>query len=120
MQNISDAVDKIAGSELVKKAFMKVAWKLNYEWRVYIEKIYNDQELTSLYRAMRESESLDSKLEKRDRRPLIKFPDMIIYKFLDDIFTKKYGKGWLRDKQTLRKIIKQEDLIKPWVIVKDL
>lgn len=113
-------IDAIAHSvkydDLVLKAIIKLGRKYDIGYKEYLLKVYGDRELHSLYNAMRAQAELDDKIKKKDKWLIVKFPSQTVYKFLDDLFAPKYGENWLSDRDTLIKVIKKEELIKPWVI----
>lgn len=116
MKNIHDVADKEGFDPTTRMAFIKFVSSLNERTRRYIEACYMDQELASIYKAMREENRLGGK--SKNQRAVIRFPNRIIYQFLDDVFTPIYGPEWLTDLKILKKVVMSEDLIKPWVIGK--
>lgn len=115
MSKLDELAEKIATEERTKKA-IKILTANKDDWtRNYILGIYEDQKLQDVYNSIRTAVQL-GKSSKDTRRLVVKYPNMIIYRFLDDVFSPKYGPEWATDKDILRKIIINEDLIRPWVV----
>lgn len=93
--------------------------KIDERTKQYLLRCYSDPELLGIYQAMREQDKIDRKMSKSKlQRKIISFPNQIVYRFLDDLFTPKYGHDWLEDTKKLKKIMINEDLIKPWIVSK--
>jgi hypothetical protein len=92
--------------------------KISKEYRAFIIACYEDQDLKSIYNGYREKNTLNDK--KSDQRQILKIPNQIILRFLHDVLSPKYGVDWLNDRNTLLKICRTEDIIKPWITVKKL
>lgn len=112
MSHIDDLAEQISNEERTRKAISILMTKKDESTREYLTKIYSDPEIHSIYNGLRAEANLDDKLKKHEDRKLsIKFPNVTVYKFLDDVMKVKYGDQWLQEPK-----IFYEDLIKPWII----
>jgi hypothetical protein len=116
MKNIQNISDQNNLSHVENKALLKMVASLNERTKKHILACYTDSELHAIYNGMRQEASLNKNTKSKVHRRIIKFPNMIIFTFLNDLFAPKYGEDWLTNKATLRKVIVREDLIKPWIV----
>jgi len=112
-----DFLHQVKADAEVKKIFETIVGGYSKKYRDIVAATYESGEVRSLYEAMR-NESQISK--KKTHRQLLKIPNAYVLHFLNDQFEPKYGPDWLSDKQTLLKVCRNEDLIKPWITVKRL
>lgn len=119
MANLNEEVlAHLAVSEEVKKILDRLAGFYSEKYRQIILNTYEDLELRSLYNAIREESSLGLHNKSKHHRQIIKFPNAYVLHFLNDCFVPKYGEDWLKDKDTLYKVMRNEELIKPWLTIK--
>lgn len=118
-KNINDVVDQLNADSQVRTAINLMVNKIDERTKKYLLRCYSDPELLGIYQAMREQDKIDRRMRKAaTQRKVVSFPNQIVYNFLDDLFRHKYGDNWLLDTPTLMKIMRNEDLIKPWIISK--
>ena len=124
--NILDAGKKAGFALEAQLALVRVAQRLDEATRTYLTAVYSDPQILHLYDEyrMQNEQRFRASASKRlfekpvsSFTPSLKFPSNTVYRFLDDIFTPVYGPEWLTDTPTLRKVIKNEPLIKPWVLL---
>lgn len=106
----------IKASKDVKKVFTALTMGMDKYTRDFIQAVYDSKEIRSHYDALRAAASLDK--SSKNHRELLKIPNGVILQFLDDLFTPTYGSEWLTDRKILHKVMRREDLIKPWIINK--
>lgn len=116
MGNLDELAENTARDERTRKAIKILASKYDEKYKEYLLWVYSDPKLRSLYNSMRMAYEVDKNL-KDTKRLVVKYPNMIVYKFLDDVFKPKYGDNWATDKEVLAKVLKKEDLIQPWRIL---
>ena len=109
-----DFLHQLKATTEVEKIFNNIVDSYSDKYQKIVSATYNSAEVRSLYEAMR-NESQISK--KKTHRQLLKIPNAYVLHFLNDQFSPKYGDDWLSDKQILFKVMKNEDLIKPWITV---
>lgn len=109
-----DFLHQIKATSEIKNIFDSIAGLYSEKYQKIVLATYESPEVRSLYTALR-TESQISK--KKTHRQIIKFPNAYVLHFLNDQFEPKYGPNWLSDKQILIKVMKTEDLIKPWLTV---
>jgi hypothetical protein len=112
--NKSEFLDSLSAAAEVRRVFKRLMDRYDTGTQLFIEGCYDNQEIQSDYRAMRATASLNQKSNLH--REILRFPNQIVYQFLDTLFKDKYGDKWLTDKTVLAKVIRDEELIKPWVI----
>ena len=108
-------IEKIATTKKMENALNTVALTYSEKYRRIIRETYESQEVHDLYKAMRAESAINK--EKGDRQRILKIPNAYVLHFLNDMFEPKYGPKWLEDKKTLLKVMRNEDLIKPWITV---
>ena len=111
-----NVVEKLAITQAMNNALDTIALTYSKKYRKIVRATYESDEIHALYRGMRKASSLN-KEKNRDKQLLIKIPNAYVLHFLNDMFEPKYGPKWLEDKKTLLKIMRNEDLIKPWITV---
>ena len=119
MANLDDLAEQVSREERIRKAIKIVATKYDLGTKEYLLNIYSDQKIANLYQALRDESSLKTRKQRDDtanHRLIVKYPSQTVYKFLNDVFSPKYGEGWASNKDTLMKVMRDEDLIKPWCI----
>lgn len=104
-----EIADQIIQEERTRKAISIILAKKDLATRTYIDRIYSDPDLKSLYNGLRAEAKLSSNHD--DRKLSIKFPDPTVWKFCDDVMKAKYGEEWLQEPK-----IFYEDIIRPWII----
>jgi len=114
MSFIDELAESTAKEIRVKKALTILAHKYDESTKVYLTTIYSDPSIQDSYNALREAAKYHKISDPR--RLVVKYPNMIVYKFLDDVFAPKYGPDWATDKTILAKVLNREDLIQPWKI----
>lgn len=114
--NILEMTDRAKGDFQVARSLQILTATLDEQAREVLMYVYHDPEIRSIYDAYRAS----SQLKTSQHRQIIKFPNGIVYKFLDDLFKPKYGSDWLTNKITLFKVLRREELIMPWITVHKL
>lgn len=118
-KNINDVAEQMKADPLTRASLQIMVDKLDERAKKYLLYCYSDPELLGIYEAMRQQAAIDNRLSKTPaQRKIISFPNQIIFKFLDDLFSPRYGKNWLMDQNTLLKICRREELIKPWIVGK--
>lgn len=116
---VVDQFHHLSSIKEAREALDKIAIDYSEKYRRIILDTYTNLELRSMYNAIRESNDLNAKVKSGSpMRQILKIPNAYVLHFLNDVFTPEYGENWLKDKKTLWKIIKNEDLIKPWLTVK--
>lgn len=115
MSRLDELAERVANEERTKKAIKILTTKYDEKTRRYLMSVYEDQSLHDTYNAIRQAVELNKSV-KDSRRLVVKYPNMIVYKFLDDVFSPKYGSEWATDKDILKKVLQKEDLIQPWKI----
>ena len=118
MKNIHGVADQLGADQESRIALLRVVSKLNKTHRTHLIQCYTDQEIIDIYNGMRQEAKLSPNSKSKVHRLIVKFPSQIVYTFLDSLFAPQYGEDWLTDKKILKKVIFNEDLIKPWVIGK--
>lgn len=114
MSFIDELAESTAKEIRVKKALKILAHKYDESTKVFLTAIYSDQSIQDSYNALREAAKYHKISDPR--RLVVKYPNMIVYKFLDDVFSPKYGPDWATDKTILAKVLNREDLIQAWKI----
>lgn len=104
-----EIADQIVQEERTRKAISIILSKKDLATRSYIDRIYSDPVLKSIYNGLRDEAKLNNNHD--DRKLSIKFPDPTVWKFCDDTMKAKYGDEWLQEPK-----IFYEDIIRPWVI----
>jgi hypothetical protein len=116
MKNIQNISDQLNLDDPWRKAFVKYVSSLNEETKQTLLYCYTDSALHDIYEGLRNEAKINKNSKSKVHRRIIKFPNMIVYTFLNDLFIPIYGEDWLTDKKTLRKVILREELIKPWIV----
>lgn len=109
-----DFLHQIKATGEIKKIFDSIVGHYSDKYQKIVLATYESPEVRSLYTALRTEDQIS---KKKTHRQLIKFPNAYVLHFLDDQFSPKYGPEWLSDKKTLIRVMKNEDLIKPWITV---
>lgn len=119
MAKFNDSLlDQLKAESQTRAALDILGDKISENYRRLIIACYEDENLRSIYNGYRDKNTLNDK--KSEQRQILKIPNQLILKFLHDVLSPKYGDNWLEDRQTLFKICRSEDIIKPWVVVKKL
>ena len=115
MGNTEEVADRISQDLKLRLSLSRILSKYDEMLKRYITAVYEDEGLRKIYDSMRLAASV-SKKTSDTRRLAIKYPNLIVRRFLDDVFSPKYGSEWATNEQTLRKVMRNEELIKPWII----
>jgi len=116
MKNIHGVADQIGADQQSRMALLKVVSKLNHTHRVHLIQCYTDPEIIDIYNGMRQELKLSPNSKSKAHRLIVKFPSQIVYTFLNSLFSPQYGDDWLTNKRVLKKVVSNEELIKPWVV----
>lgn len=116
MKNIHGVADQIGADQQSRMALLKVVSKLNHTHRAHLIQCYTDPEIIDIYNGMRQELKLSPSSKSKVHRLIVKFPSQIVYTFLNSLFVPQYGEDWLTNKRVLKKVIFNEELIKPWVV----
>lgn len=109
-----EIIAQLKASQDVTKILNLMSYGISQRYQKIVQATYDDPEIRSLYNGLR-TESQVTK--KKVHRKIISFPNAYVLHFLDDLFKVKYGDNWMKDRKTLIKVIKNEDLMKPWTTV---
>lgn len=119
MAKLDESVfEHISANEEVKRVLNNLAGFYSEKYRKIIIATYEDLDLRSLYNAIREENTLGFHKKSKSHRQIIKFPNLYVLHFLHDYLSPKYGENWLKDKEILYKVMRNEELIKPWLTFK--
>lgn len=117
--SINEVFDQISTAQDVRKSLDNIASTYSKRYKDIVMHTYTSDEIRSLYNAMRETNEINDKVNARSTiKQILKIPNAYVLHFLNDMFAPKYGDDWLKDQKTLWKVIKKEDLIKPWLTIK--
>lgn len=83
--------------------------------REFVYRCYQDDELHSLYRAIRASGDFQHGGKSKIHRKVVEFPNGYVYDFVDTVLRQLYGKDWIKDPRALR-----HELVRPWHVVANL
>lgn len=108
---------QLKATQDVKNIFNTILTDYSDKYKQMVISTYSSPEIRSLYHGMRTESQLS---KKKTHRRIISIPNAYVLHFLNDMFEPRYGSGWLTDKQTLLKVCRNEDLIKPWITVAKL
>lgn len=89
-----------------------IADKWDEATRQYLWKCYNDPKLMILYAQIRDSGVNVQGVGEARRREVIKFPNRIVYDFVDTVLTNLYGPDWMQNNKAL-----QHELVRPWFVI---
>lgn len=116
---VDELLESASRDVKLQNALKNITVKYDEKIKKELTYIYADMELRSIFNALREEAKIEDRLSKsKDRKLCIKIPNNTVYRFLNDVFSPSYGSNWLSDKTILNKVIRKEELIKPWVIRK--
>lgn len=92
-----------------------LADRYNEAIRSLIYKTYQDDELHSIYKAIRNSGIYQKGGKSKVYRNVIEFPNGYVFDFCDTVMTEMYGEDWLNNPAALR-----HELVRPWHVVSKL
>lgn len=92
-----------------------MADRYNEAARKFIYKTYTDPKINSIYRGYRASGEFAPGGKSKVHRESIRFPNSIVFDFVDKVMKSLYGDDWLQNNKALN-----HDLVKPWHIVDKL
>jgi hypothetical protein len=99
----------------LRMSLIALSDKIDQRSREIIYKTYNDPEIASIYRGIRNLGIYQHGGKSKVHRKIIEFPNMYVDMFVDTVLTAIYGKDWLKNKRALR-----HELVKPWHVVSHL
>jgi hypothetical protein len=76
---------------------------------------YNDNELASIYRGIRNAAVFQKGGRSKVHRKIVEFPNPYVADFVDTVMTSLHGPGWMQDKRNFR-----HELIRQWWVVDKL
>lgn len=117
--NIDSIAESISNDNKVRIAIQTIAGGLDDQRKNFLIKCYSSPTLARIYATMRNKNSIDGHLGKsKDRRHVAKFPNLIVYNFLNDYLSPKYGEDWITNNSKFAKVARNEELVRPWIIDK--
>ena len=96
----------------LKMSLIAIADKIDKKARDIIYKTYNDIEIMSIYKGIRNSGKFQHGGKTKVRRKIIEFPNMYVEMFVDTVMQNIYDKDWLSNKHALK-----HELVRPWWVV---
>lgn len=93
----------------LRMTLIALADKIDLKSREIIYRTYNDPEIASIYRGIRNLGVYQSGGKTKVHRKIIEFPNMYVDNFVDTVMTAIYDKNWLNNKKALR-----HELVRPW------
>ena len=108
--------------EKLRMTLIGLSDKLSARIRDHIYRVYNDPQVESLYRGMRNSGIYEKGNWARVRhgngayrRKIVDFPSPYVYDFCNTVLSALYGPNWLSDDRALN-----HELVKQWWVVNKL
>lgn len=92
-----------------------LANKFNERVRMIIYKTYQDDQVASIYRQIRNSGIYQHGSASKVHRKIIEFPNQYVYDFVDTVMSSMYGDEWMSNDTALK-----HDLVRPWHVVEKL
>ena len=105
----------VVDDKKLRMSLIALADRINEKAREIIYRTYNDPELASIYRGIRNLGIYQHGGKTKVHRKIIEFPNMYVDMFVDTVLTSLYGKDWLKSKKALR-----HELVRPWWTVRRL
>lgn len=105
----------VVDDQKLRMSLIALTDKLNEKARNIIYKTYNDPEIASIYRGIRNLGLYQHGGKSKVHRKIIEFPNMYVEMFVDTTMKALYGEDWLNNKHALR-----HELIRPWWTVNRL
>ena len=105
----------VVDDQKLRMSLIALADKIDQKAREIIYRTYNDPEIASIYRGIRNLNVYQHGSKSKVHRKIIEFPNMYVDMFVDTVLTAIYGKDWLKNKKALR-----HELVKPWHVVNHL
>lgn len=99
----------VVDDQKLRMSLIALADRLNEKAREIIYRTYNDPEIASTYRGIRNLHLYDRGSKSKVHRKIIEFPNMYVDMFVDTVLASLYGKDWLKNKKALR-----HELVRPW------
>lgn len=105
----------VVDDQKLRMTLIAIADKVDQRAREIIYRTYNDPEIASIYRGIRNLGIYQHGGKSKVHRKIIEFPNMYVDMFVDTVLTAIYGKDWLNNKKALR-----HELVRPWWVVNKL
>lgn len=96
----------------LKMTLAAIADKYDEKTRDFIKRCYEDSELAVLYAQLRHSNDNHTGKGEARRREVIRFPNMVIYDFIDTVMSDLYGEEWMQDNKAMK-----HELLLPWYTI---
>lgn len=92
-----------------------LADRFNQKVRMIIYKTYQDDQVASIYRQIRNSGIYQHGSASKVHRKIIEFPNQYVYDFVDTVMSTMYGDEWMENDRALK-----HELVRPWWVVERL